>query len=112
MWYHRKTDKVRAFRLPTQPDEHINNDLVLMLNERHIENKWVSMGDETIKVNTPLGDKFATWGDWIINQGNDLFVMSDETFQENFRIAISFDKSVSWPDDKCFKNLKDLYVNQ
>jgi hypothetical protein len=111
MWYHRKTDKVRAFRLPTQPDECINNDLVLMLNEREIGEKWVSMGDETIKVNTPTGAKFATWGDWIINQRNDLFVMSDAAFQDNFDIAISFDPAKFYTDESVYWT-RNLFVNE
>jgi hypothetical protein len=89
MWYHRKrSQKVKAFRLPTQPDETIDHRLTLMLNEPVINEQWETTNEETIKIKTEIGFQFATWGDWIISDDGRLFTMSNESFLSLFEISI------------------------
>lgn len=78
MWY--STKPIRAFRLPKNEHEQINNDLLCMLNEKGINKQWVSNQDSFITIKSPLGDQFATWGDWIIENNGFLFCMTNERF--------------------------------
>lgn len=87
MWYHRK-NKVRAFRLPTNPNETIDHRLILMLNEPEINDQWITTNESTIEIKNEIRPQYATWGDWIVCENDKLYTMTNERFISEFQICI------------------------